>query len=333
MHFARQLLPSLKLFACLRRCQPSGPVEHVEQEGGLQGPSDDSAHSSQRMSKDIGPCWATFWACALLPHGDTTRANRLIGWCQTICHDKLPCQAPVSAEAGTEFLHISSFSICFSMFFSMLSSIFHFSWQDDVASRARARELAVSLVNRARAQIGAGDPVKAEQARQPTSWDSHLGTTMPSWRLRGITEIPWDTLRCLQCFKSMEFNGFQWIQEVNGTCVMTPIQIIQHREARMPYKHRIWWLPKFDCSDLAPGWWETLSRWQTQDPSYGRAKTVLAEAYQKQGRKHPETPANMVWLTPQHLRADSENGHSWHLWNDPKYMNIRMERLLQRVKS
>lgn len=47
----------------------------------------------------------------------------------------------------------------------MLSNIFHFSWQDDVASRARARELAVSLVNRARAQIGAGDPVKAEQAR------------------------------------------------------------------------------------------------------------------------------------------------------------------------
>jgi hypothetical protein len=41
----------------------------------------------------------------------------------------------------------------------------------------------------------------------------------------------------------------------------------------------------------------------------------------------------MVWLTPQHLPADSENGHSWHLWNDPKYMNIRMERLLQRVKS
>eukprot|EP00435_Cladocopium_sp_Y103_P015540 s2928_g3.t2 len=35
--------------------------------------------------------------------------------------------------------------------------------EDDVASRARARELAVSLVNRARAQIGAGDPVKAEQ--------------------------------------------------------------------------------------------------------------------------------------------------------------------------
>jgi hypothetical protein len=23
----------------------------------------------------------------------------------------------------------------------------------------------------------------------------------------------------------------------------------------------------------------------------------------------------MVWLTPQHLPADSENGHSWHLWN------------------
>ena len=158
-----------------------------------------------------------------------------------------------------------------------------------------------------------------------------LGQAIP-WR-QSRRDIPWDTLRCLQCFKLMEFNGFQWIQEVNGTCVMTPIQIIQHREARMPYKHRIWWLPKFDCSDLAPGWWETLSRLQAQDPSYGRAKTVLAEAYQKQGRKHPETPANMVWLTPQHLPADSENGHSWHLWNDPKYMNIRMERLLQRVKS
>lgn len=35
--------------------------------------------------------------------------------------------------------------------------------QDDVAARARARELAVSRVNRARAQLGAGDALKAEQ--------------------------------------------------------------------------------------------------------------------------------------------------------------------------
>lgn len=48
--------------------------------------------------------------------------------------------------------------------------------EDDVASRARARELAVSLVNRARAQIGAGDPVKAEQdALQASNLDPSYG--------------------------------------------------------------------------------------------------------------------------------------------------------------
>lgn len=47
--------------------------------------------------------------------------------------------------------------------------------QDDVAARARARELAVSRVNRARAQLGAGDALKAEQEIprkfSPGLWD------------------------------------------------------------------------------------------------------------------------------------------------------------------
>eukprot|EP00434_Breviolum_minutum_P022065 symbB.v1.2.019480.t1/scaffold1594.1/size109923/2 len=48
--------------------------------------------------------------------------------------------------------------------------------EDDVAARARARELAVSRVNRARAQLGAGDALKAEQdALQASNLDPTYG--------------------------------------------------------------------------------------------------------------------------------------------------------------
>ncbi|CAK9115790.1 unnamed protein product [Durusdinium trenchii] len=48
--------------------------------------------------------------------------------------------------------------------------------QDDVSSKARARELAVTLVNRARAQLGAGDALQAEKALEgPTFHDSSYG--------------------------------------------------------------------------------------------------------------------------------------------------------------
>ena len=155
----------------------------------------------------------------MLPHGNTASAYRLIGQCQRICHDQLACQAPVSAEAGTEFPHLFpaqlisnptlqsssvsrlfnlsvslifpylchfvSFCVILCHFVLLLSSIF----QDDVASRARARELAVSLVNRARAQIGAGDPVKAEQARRRcgTPWNNAF---VASQRTLRYLEIP-----------------------------------------------------------------------------------------------------------------------------------------------
>lgn len=46
--------------------------------------------------------------------------------------------------------------------------------QDDVSSKARARELAVTLVNRARAQLGAGDALQAEKALEGPTFHALL---------------------------------------------------------------------------------------------------------------------------------------------------------------
>ncbi|CAK9115897.1 unnamed protein product [Durusdinium trenchii] len=66
--------------------------------------------------------------------------------------------------------------IAFTNAFRMLEEAPVVCSEDDVSSKARARELAVTLVNRARAQLGAGDALQAEKdATQASSIDSSYG--------------------------------------------------------------------------------------------------------------------------------------------------------------
>ena len=127
--FARQSLLSLKPFACLRRC-----AYYFCWLVYSCFPIRDVSQATSQMLREVSAC--CFLAFNLLIYVDD--------------NPKI-CQAPVlSAEAQMFGFEMDGFST------AKIA-------EDDVAARARARELAVSLINRARAQLGAGDPVRAEQ--------------------------------------------------------------------------------------------------------------------------------------------------------------------------